>query len=1026
MRAKKNFLLLSLLFSFYSGICQEGALQFYQKGFYIKQYSEISGLVSNRSKHVFEDSRGLLWICTFNGLSRFDGKQFVNFGTNEGLPSPNVTQVCEDSLGYIYVATTKGIARYTGYNKTNGSYFYVYPQTKVLNGPVVGFQAIDSNTILFQADKWAVFLLRNGKINEVGISSRDDPGGERMFGSNYRHYYAYVTDTIRVFDARFKNVANIYNHNSGHTNHATDDSGNLHIYYKGIKRKLVGKEIVYTSSVPDSIVWFDCLDNKDKMVYCRTEGIYYYADGKSVKILDLHSLSLTCNSVTVTKDGCIWVATSSGGVFRITSLPYSDISGAANYFRYLNNERVIIKNKLTNNELNTSGENIDPASMAQAVLQDRNNITWFCTQRGIYKKEQGNPATLYTFPGNSNYWNENANSVLNAVEGIAGDIWFYGHSGLIHHRDGSFKYYGDKNGLTGPGIRIRDLVIDTDGSVLFLDYYNRLLYIQGDTVLPLSTIAGLQDASPDKIISDGKGSLWVAQNKKIYKTRKQSPGNYIVVDSIIQNPLIAGAEVKTFNFDRQGNCWVGYTGVNVHVFFIDTNGKYSYTNSIVYTMDDGLAPIAASNYTFCPDEDGNMVIVPARKGAGKIFLFSVKGALARRNIQMPKVNLTEILINYGHTDWVSMGYITGPAGIPFSCKLKYTNNNIIFNYTGSSLSNPGSVIYQTMLSGYDDKWQTTTATMANYTNLPPGKYKFLVKAANVNGVWNDAYEYPFTISPPWYKTWWAVLLWIVLGSSIILFFVFLRINAIRMSNLRENNIFKSSLIGLIGHDMMTPLHYIAKVSSQLKMYSGKLSQKTTQDSLGDITVTASRLRFFGESVLHWIKLQNSEFNPAMERFYVNKTIDDLVEFHQLLAIDKGNNIIHEIQNDLICHQDPTLVKIILHNLLLNANKFTSNGKIRITGFMEDDWLVLKVVDTGKGMDQDKVDSLNQLQPILSSPGTLQEKGWGMGYKMIIDLLKFSNGTLYVKSKINEGTEVIIKLFSGKTEYSQQLKEIYNN
>ena len=73
------------------------------------------------------------------------------------------------------------------------------------------------------------------------------------------------------------------------------------------------------------------------------------------------------------------------------------------------------------------------------------------------------------------------------------------------------------------------------------------------------------------------------------------------------------------------------------------------------------------------------------------------------------------------------------------------------------------------------------------------------------------------------------------------------------------------------------------------------------------------------------------------------------------------------------------------------------------------------------MDQNKVDSLNQFQPILSSPGTLQEKGWGMGYKMIMDLLKFSNGTLHVKSKLNEGTEVTIRLFSGKKEYAHKLK-----
>lgn len=1025
MRTKKNFLLLPLFFFFYTGICQEGALQFYQSGFYVKQYSEFSGLVSNGCRRPFEDSRGMLWIYTFKGLSRFDGRQFVNFGTNEGLPSPNITQVCEDSLGYIYVATTKGIARYTGYNKTNGSYFYVYPQTKDIKGPIGGFQAIDSNTILFQADRGAVFLLHNGKLREVGAPSKDGQRGETMHHSKYQYYYCYITDTLRVFDYRFNNIANIYHKDSGHTGQEVDDAGDFHLYHKGVKRKLAGKDIVYTSAVPDSIVWFASLDTMDKMVYFRTGNIYYYADGKSVKILDLQNLSLICNSITATRDGSVWIATNGGGMFRITPLCYKDISVTGNHFRYQDKKKVIIKNGLLNNELNIQTELERLGSITQSVLLDRNNITWFCTQQGIYKKEKGKQPVLYTFPGKSNFWNENATKVMDAIESADGDIWFYGYCGVIHYRDGEFKQYDEKSGLIGPAIRIRNLEVDTEGSVFLTDHYGRLLYIQGDTMLPLKII-GQEGLSTDNMRADSKGHLWVEYNKKLYKIRKQSPGNYVIADSIIQDPLIAVTEVKTFNFDRQGNCWVGYTGGKVQVFFIDASSQYSYKRSIIYTMDNGLAPITASHYNFYPDEEGNMAIIPNRKGGGKIFLFSAKDVLARRNIQGPKVSLTEILINHEHTDWTSMNYTTGPTGIPSSCKLRYANNNVIFNYTGASLSDPGSVIYQTMLKGYDDKWQTTTATMANYTNLPPGRYTFLLKTANANGIWSEAHEYRFIISPPWYKTWWATVLWILVCGSILLFFFYLRVNSIRMSNLKENNMFKSSLIGLIGHDMMTPLRYIAKVSSQLKMYNSKLSRETTLDSLGDINVTASRLQFFGESILHWINLQNTEFSPAMERFYVNKTITDLVEFHQLLAVEKDNSINHEIPNELFCYQDPTLVKIILHNLLLNANKFTTNGKIKVSAILEDDWLVIKVTDTGKGMDQTKVNSLNQFQPIISSPGTLKEKGWGMGYKMIMDLLKFSKGTLHVKSKLNEGTEVTIRLFSGKKEYSQRLKVIYNN
>ncbi|HKO80634.1 MAG TPA: hypothetical protein VJU78_09570, partial [Chitinophagaceae bacterium] len=673
----KNLLRLSLLFIFYTSSGQDGSFQLYQNGFYIKQYSEFSGLVSNRCRKIFEDSRGLLWISTFQGLSRFDGRQFVNFGTNEGLPSPNVTQVCEDSLGYIYVSTTKGIARYTGYNKSTGGYFYVYPQTKDKNGVISGFQSIDSNTLLFQRNNGAVFLLHKGKLREVGAPSRDGVGAEEMYHSRYQYYYCYITDTIRVFDACFNNVANIYHKDSGHSGQTIDGSGNLHIYYQGIKHKIIGKDIIYTSAMPDSTVKFDCMDTMDKMIYYRTGNIYCHDDDKNVKILDLQSLSFGCNSIEVTRDGSIWVASGGGGLFRITRLCYRDISVPGNYFRYHGNRKIIT------NKLDIQQEVEQLGSITQSVLLDRNNVTWFCTQQGIYKKEPGKQSVLYTFPGNSNFWNESANKVMGAVQSPTGDIWFYGYSGIIHYRNGKFKQYGDKNGLTGPAQRIRDLEVAVDGSVLFSDHYGRLYYIKGDTVLPIK-IAGIQGLISDKIREDGKGAIWVDHNKKLYKIRKQFPGNYLIADSITQYPSATGLEFKSFNFDKEGNCWIGYNGGKIQVFFIDAAGHYSYGNSIVYTMDNGLAPITASNYNFFPDEEGSMAITPNRQGGGKLFLFSAKDAVARKSIPIPKVSLTEILINHEYTDWTSLNYITGPAGIPLSCKLRYTNNNIIFNYTGAS------------------------------------------------------------------------------------------------------------------------------------------------------------------------------------------------------------------------------------------------------------------------------------------------------------------------------------------------------
>ena len=77
------------------------------------------------------------------------------------------------------------------------------------------------------------------------------------------------------------------------------------------------------------------------------------------------------------------------------------------------------------------------------------------------------------------------------------------------------------------------------------------------------------------------------------------------------------------------------------------------------------------------------------------------------------------------------------------------------------------------------------------------------------------------------------------------------------------------------------------------------------------------------------------------------------------------------------------------------------------------------------MDKEKVNQLNKLHPILSTPGTHKEKGWGMGYKVIMDLLKFSKGILHIESRLNMGTTVFIKLPSLKNEIHEESFEFFD-
>src|SRR5579871_2004229 len=78
----------------------------------IRIYTTGQGLPHEHVNHVYRDSRGFLWICTDEGLSRFDGQHFVNYTVASGLPHMHVNEMLETRAGEYWIATDGGAARF--------------------------------------------------------------------------------------------------------------------------------------------------------------------------------------------------------------------------------------------------------------------------------------------------------------------------------------------------------------------------------------------------------------------------------------------------------------------------------------------------------------------------------------------------------------------------------------------------------------------------------------------------------------------------------------------------------------------------------------------------------------------------------------------------------------------------------------------------------------------------------------------------------------------------------------------------
>jgi serine phosphatase RsbU (regulator of sigma subunit) len=119
-------------------------------------------------------------------------------------------------------------------------------------------------------------------------------------------------------------------------------------------------------------------------------------------------------------------------------------------------------------------------------------------------------------------------------------------------------------------------------------------------------------------------------------------------------------------------------------------------------------------------------------------------------------------------------------------KLKHNEKSILFNYYSICLTNPDVVRYRVKLEGADKDWQPVTdQPRANYPTLPPGKYTFMVKASNSQGIWNkEPITFHFIIKPPFYLTWWFILISLAIIVLIVVTYI----------HIREQNLIKEKIV----------------------------------------------------------------------------------------------------------------------------------------------------------------------------------------------------------------------------------------
>ncbi|WP_315817172.1 HAMP domain-containing sensor histidine kinase [Paraflavitalea speifideaquila] len=226
-------------------------------------------------------------------------------------------------------------------------------------------------------------------------------------------------------------------------------------------------------------------------------------------------------------------------------------------------------------------------------------------------------------------------------------------------------------------------------------------------------------------------------------------------------------------------------------------------------------------------------------------------------------------------------------------------------------------------------------------------------------------------------------------------------------SLHQSNLLKDKLTSIILHDIRSPLRFMNLVSNQLHNALSTSNNQPLTALTAELKKSTDQLDAFTREFLVWLNAQQTGFRLRNEHVYLKEMFEEVAIFFRNIMNWNENTLEVGVSDDISMWTDKQLLRIILHNIIDNANKHTENGMIRLSAYLEsDDRLVIKVVDTGKGM---RHSELQELQDRLEDERNafVTDSTGNLGYRIVRDFVNKLKGHISVESVFNKGTTVTI-------------------
>ena len=988
---------------------------------------ENSGLSYDSVREIFQDSRGYVWVGTYKGLSRYDGKRFKNYDRKDfGVTSDFINVIREDLEGNLWIGTDNGVVVYD----------YAADMFSRLSDMVPEEDKVPDDRI---------FAIERNSAGVMWISSRDNG----LFSFNpqtgaFRHHPMGETPVNNIYRITIDRNDNMY----------------LVVYCDDIC--ITDAEASFCSPLNVGKGLFKGDDVEGVVVSGRSNDIIYVAskrnglvevDVRSGRHTTLYKLPRDVRPKNLTYDSgrCLWLSTTNG------LISYSLYSGESHVYQTDPNDQFSLSD-----------------SYITDVCKDSEGRLWVGTQYGgldCCSPAHSNFTKCYTLSDGTSL--EGA-IVRSFAEDSKGNLWVATErKGLLKYSEGRLQRH--KADIPQAVLALMDdgdcLWIGSQKGISRMDYRTSVVkkYIPFDTenrdnrvvtiykshagdIFVATTIGVMKyDRTKDRfemlpqltgitiehMAEDSRGILWMAsystgvysydilhnQLKSHYSPQKGSPDIPDMISSVCvdaaDNTWIVGFSSGFFHYSRKDDSFRNYSTKTLQplptdVFFraiCDDFGHLWLSSDAglvdfervkqdirVYSKADGLL-----------DNEFTKAAIQLRGGliafgsANGFIIFNPRNM--RGGDQHSQVTITDMYLDYEPVDsGLKDGIFSGNIDLQDKVTLKYTENSFGFSFAVLNSAYPASDRILCMLEGHDQQWSDVSVIKAmHWTDVPAGTYSLLLSNGEFSGNFVGSHKaLTIVVKPKFWASPLGVLIIVLLVSALltIVVYVILRSQKIREKRrieeyrvrkeqemMKEKMMFFSNII----HEIKTPLTLI-RTPLQKILSSGSCSEEL-KDEIEVISSSTDYMNDLVRELLEFVRLEEHGYVLDLK----NIDIVDRVGFlcFNFYEAAKSRNLKIQFTHEpdaLMSAVDTIAFRKIINNLLDNGIKY-AESYIKVNLSLEGDCFVVSFRNDGAAIPVSRRESIFQPFVQFSAEQAPYSQSFGIGLAYARNLAELHGGTL---------------------------------